>query len=584
MTFRAKPVVKRAHRPAWEAQDRRNFYLNLGFGLIVILALVILAVAAGLSYYSDHLASVGSVNGESISKDAFKARLNVDAWRIKEEESRISTAVLAGHLTEEQGATQRQTITQQRDKLAKDSLERLIDSRLQAALAASEGVTATPEDIDARLIVEATSPELRHAWGIEVAPVTDPGAIGPTAAQKADAKTKAEAALKSLQDGKSWDEVARTVSTDASTAPQAGDLGWLQADDPRGEEALLKAVFAAPVNTPTGVVEGIDGVFRIGRATEIAASSVDAAYQAKIQNDGVDLEHYREVVAADVIHEKLQGKIVAGVTGPGPQRDISEIYIREAAAGLGADAIKVRHILYAPKGDPAGAAKVPATDPSWAAAQVQATTTYTKLKDNPNLFDATARQESNEGAAQGPTGTGGKLPYFDGTSNIDPDFKAAIVAPGLKEGDLLPPVKSSFGWHVIQVMNRPTDLDRLKAVKDLSDNKGADFAVLARDTSEAQSSGIGGDAGWVAKGQFDDQVAAAIFATPIGRTSEVVTVPGDGLYLFKVAAEEVRTPAGRQLQELTSTAFSKWYDAKKSEALITRDEAITTPVTNPTVN
>ena len=35
MTFRAKPVVKRAHRPAWEAQDRRNFYLNVGFGLIV---------------------------------------------------------------------------------------------------------------------------------------------------------------------------------------------------------------------------------------------------------------------------------------------------------------------------------------------------------------------------------------------------------------------------------------------------------------------------------------------------------------------------------------------------------------------
>ena len=69
MTFRAKPVVKRDHRPAWETQDRRNFYLNLGFGLIVVLALVILGIAAGLSYYNDHLASVGSVDGQSISKD-----------------------------------------------------------------------------------------------------------------------------------------------------------------------------------------------------------------------------------------------------------------------------------------------------------------------------------------------------------------------------------------------------------------------------------------------------------------------------------------------------------------------------------
>ncbi len=49
MTFRAKPVVKRAHRPSWESQDRRNFYLNLGFGLVVVLAVVILLVAAGLT-------------------------------------------------------------------------------------------------------------------------------------------------------------------------------------------------------------------------------------------------------------------------------------------------------------------------------------------------------------------------------------------------------------------------------------------------------------------------------------------------------------------------------------------------------
>lgn len=580
MTFRAKPVVKRAHRPAWEARDRRNFYLNLGFGLIVLLAIVILGIAAALSYYNDHLASVGSVNGQSISKDAFRDRLNVDAWRLKEEESRISTAMLAGRLTETQGAAQQQTITQQRDQISAISLERLIDARLQASLAATEGVTATPEDIDARLIVEATTPEQRHAWGIEVEPVTDLGAIAPTAAQTAEARAKADAALKSIQGGKSWEDVAKTVSTDASTAPQAGDLGWVQADDPRADESFLKAVFAVPLNMPTEVIEGVDGIFRIGRTTEVAETAADGAYQAKIQNDGVSLERYREVVAADVIHEKLQAKIVADVTGPGQQRKVSEIYISEAAADLAADAIKVRHILYAPKGDPSGAATIPATDPSWAAAQDQAIAIYVRLKDKPNLFDAIARTESQEGAAQGPTGTGGKLPYFDNASNIDKDFKAAIMAPGLKAGDLLAPIKSSFGWHVIQVMYRPTDVDQLKALKDQTDNKGADFAVLARDNSEASSVGVGGDIGWVAKGQFDDQLTVAIFGTPIDKTSDVVTIAGDGSYLFKVAAEETRTPAGRQLRALTSTAFSRWYDAKKAAAVITRDGGATTPATS----
>ena len=63
-------------------------------------------------------------------------------------------------------------------------------------------------------------------------------------------------------------------------------------------------------------------------------------------------------------------------------------------------------------------------------------------------------------------------------------------------------------------------------------------------TPRPRSSGIGGDIGWIAKGQLDDQLTNAIFATPIGKTSEIVTVAGDGTYLFKVSAEETRTPGG----------------------------------------
>ncbi|MEP6639498.1 MAG: peptidylprolyl isomerase, partial [Chloroflexota bacterium] len=275
MTFRAKPVAKRDHRPAWEATDRRNFYLNLGFGLIVVLAVMILAIAGGLSWYNAHLASVGSVDGQSITKDDFADRLKTETWRLDEAEARIRTAVLAGHLTDAQGKSAQSTITQEKSRLPATTLERLIDSKLQAKLAAGEGVTVSPQDVDARLMVEATTPETRHAWVIEVKPVTDLGAIGPTAAQKDAAKAKADTALKDIQSGKTWEDVARTVSTDASSGPQAGDLGWLQANDSRPDEAWLKAVFAAPVSTPTAVIEGTDRVYRIGRATEIAPSAVD---------------------------------------------------------------------------------------------------------------------------------------------------------------------------------------------------------------------------------------------------------------------------------------------------------------------
>lgn len=571
MTFKAKPVVKRAQRPSWEGQDRRNFFLNIGFALVVAAAVLILIIAAALTWYDDNLAPVGSVDGQSITKQELRDRFEIESWRVDEAERRVRTAVVAGQVSEADGQSQLESLGQTRQQLAGIALERLIDSKLQARLAAEEGITTTPADVDAKLLEEATTPEQRRAWVIEVAPETDAGETEPTAAQKTAAREAAEAALAQLQDGKAWEDIAATVSTDSTTAPQAGEIGWLQADDTQIDQAYLTAIFAAEVNTPTAVIEGEDGIFRIGRVTEIVEEAVDDAYQDKLVNDGIDLDKYRAVVLADVIRQKLEDKVVADVSKPGPQRKVQEIFIAQAAEGLGEDAIKVRHILYSPNDDPSGASTLDAADPAWAAAETEARATYEKLREDPELFDSIARAESDEGSALGPNGTGGKLPYFDSASEIDEAFKAAITAPGLKAGDLLEPVRFGFGWSVIQVMNRPPDLDRLEAVKALAD-KGDDFAALARDNSEGQEAGAGGDIGWVARGQLDASLIDAIFATEIGKTSEVVTVADDGLYLFKVLAEEVRTPEGQQLEELRASAFSTWYEAKKSAAVIDRGD------------
>ena len=78
MTFKAKPVVKRAHRQSWESRDRKNFYLNLGFGIVLASAVLILLIAAGLTWYNDHLAPVGSVDGQSITKDEFAERFAIE--------------------------------------------------------------------------------------------------------------------------------------------------------------------------------------------------------------------------------------------------------------------------------------------------------------------------------------------------------------------------------------------------------------------------------------------------------------------------------------------------------------------------
>ncbi len=567
MTFKAKPVVKRAQRPSWEGQDRRNFYLNVGFGIVVAAAVLILVIAGVLTWYNDHLAPVGSVDGQAITKDELRDRFEIESWRLDEAERRIRTAVVAGQMTEADGQAQIDSINSARQQLASIALERVIDSKLQARLAIEEGITATPADVDAKLLEEATTPEQRHSWVIEFAPEIDPGASEPSATQKAAARAAAEAAVEQLADGTAWEDVARTVSTDTVTSAQGGDLGWLQAEDTQIDEPFLTALFAAELNTPTDIIEGDDGIYRIGRVTEISEETVDDAYQAKLTNDGIDLTKYRAVVLADVIHEKLEDKIVAQVTGPGPQRRVQEIYIRQAEEGLGADAVKTRHILYSPGDDPSNASTVAADDPAWAAAEREAREAHDRLVGDPELFDAMARAESDEESAQGATGTGGKLPYFDSDSSVDEAFLAAIIAPGLEAGQIVEPVKSAFGWHVIQIMYFPPDIDRMNALKSQAD-AGADFADLARDNSESETAGAGGEAGWVARGQLDASLVDAIFAAGIGETSAVVTVEDDGLYLYKVLAEEVRTPEGRQLEELRSTAFSDWYQAKKDAVVI----------------
>jgi parvulin-like peptidyl-prolyl isomerase len=574
MTFRARPVVKRVQRPSWDSRDRRNFYLNLGFGLAVLAALVILGAAVVLSYYNDHLSPVGSVDGQSITKDELRDRADIEAWRLEIAQRRINTQAAAGRLTQAQAEVQTQLVQQQRQQLLAFSLERVIDNRIQARLATEEGVTVADADIDARLIDEATTPESRHAWQIEVKPVVDSGAAAPTSEQVAAARTTIEKALADIKAGKSWDDIAKVVSTDSATAPQAGDLGWLTKDDQQTDEAFLRALFAAAANTPTDVLEGEDGTFRIGRVTEIEAEAVDDAYTETLVNDGVDLAKYRGVVRGDVIRTKLEDKLVADASKQGPQRETAEIYLSQTTVDLPDDAVKVRHILFSPKDDPsaAQAGEIPADDPSWGQAKLDADAAYARLKADIDGFDALAREVSDEESALGPDGTGGVLDaYVSADGGYVESFSKPILDVKPTDGQLLPPIKTEFGYHVVQVISHAPDLAKIKERID----RGADFATIARELSEGAEADRGGDLGWIAKGQLDDRLTTAIFGAQIGKTSDVVTVESDGQYLYKIRSEEVRTPDGRQLEEIRSRVFGDWYEPKKEAVTITRDETIT---------
>ena len=579
MTFRAKPVATRPSRPSRDGQSRRNLYLNVGFGIAVFLAVAILVGVAVVRFYSDHLAAAATVNGQTITKDEFRDAAQVEVWKLQQQISRVNAALAANHLTSAEASTQIQSIQAegQSDQLVPTVLERLIDGKIQAGLAAQEGISVTPEQVDAKIVEESTTPESRHTWVIAVEPAVDDGKTVPTDAQKAAAKAIAQQALTDITTGgKKWEDVAKSVSTDVSKAT-GGDLGWIDKSS-TDDKAFVDAVFAAEQDKPTAVVEGEDGIYRIGRVTEIAPATVDNAWLDKLKDANLKLETYRSLVQGEVVRKALEDKVVADASKPGPQRHVLEISIQAPQTPPGAKAIKVRHILFSPKHDPSGASALPADDPSWTVAQLAAQAEYDKLKADPSKFDELARKDSDEQSAQGDTGTGGKLPYFDETSQVDQAFADAILKDGLNPGELLPPVKSAFGWHVIQVMYRPPDVDQMKKLRDQA-IAGTDFSQLARDNSEGPEAGKGGDLGFVAQGQLDARLSRAIFATPIGQVSEVVDVPNVGTFLFKVLAEETKTPDATQLQLLQQRAFTNWYGEKKDAVTVTRNLLVDSGIT-----
>jgi len=569
MTFRFKPVDRaRSDRDP----NRRTLYMNIGFGIAVVVAVLILVAVGVTTWYGAHLAPAASVAGQTITKDQFNDRAAVEQFRLQQAANRINADVAAGRLTNSAAQARLSAINSALDPTTFVStvLEKLIDGSIQAKLATDEGVAITDQQIDQRITDDKTRKEERHIWLLAVEPTVDTGAAVPTDAQKADAKKKADDALAEIKAGKSFEDVAKSVSTDPSKSA-GGDLGWI--DDTATEDpAWQAALFKLDANGVTDVIEGADGTYRIGRVSEIAPAEVDPAWDQKLADAKISQTAYRDAIRAEAVRGALEDKVVADASKSGPQRDVSELYIPESQT-LGAKAIKVRHILFSPKDDPQNASTVPASDPTWTQAQLAAQAAYDQLVKDPSKFDSLARAQSDETSAKGDDGTGGKLPYFDENSEasgLDPDFAKAILADGLQPGQILKPFKSAFGWHVVQVMYRPPDSDEMAKLKQMAQG-GTPFNDLVRDYSEGPKSGAGGDIGWVANGQLDDRLTKAIFAAPVNGVSDVVDIPGDGLYLFKVNQEKTAEPDKDQLAAIKANAFNNWYAQKKDGVAITRD-------------
>jgi parvulin-like peptidyl-prolyl isomerase len=571
MTFRARQGPSRSR--SWDDRGRRNLYMNIGFGLTVVIALLLLAIAGGVAWYGGHLAAVAKVNDQSINKDQLAKQVTVDSFIIDYQRRHVRTLLSSGHLWATDANGRISALDSQLSTIESTALNQLTQGLIQVDLVQKQGLAVSDADVQAKVAQAATTPEMRHVSMIVVSPTLASGETTATDAEKAAAKAKADVAMTALKGGGDWTAIAKSTSTDTATAPAGGDVGFVDANSSL-DAAFVTALFAAPQNTATDVIAGADGAYRIGKVTEVLAPVVDPTFVDQAKTAGINTDDLNATFRYAAANAKLSDAITAGAMASAPQRHVYEIYMKTSASETGPSAIRVRHILYSPNHDPSNASKVADTDPAWAKAKALADATYQKLKADPSQFDAIARSESDEGAAT----TGGKLPYFSTDDQIDAAFAAVVFKAGLTPGQLLEPVKSAFGWHVIQVMHGPTDAAwAAKLVAQATDLKT--FQTLARDNSDDKSAATQGDLGWIGQHTFQvsDQLAAAIFAAPVGKVSTVTTIDSDGTYIFWVAEEAAKVPDSDQAASIKSSAYSTWYGTAQKAYTVWQDPAIASP-------
>jgi parvulin-like peptidyl-prolyl isomerase len=566
----------------WENDERQQLIVTVGFIALVVIALLILAGAVGATYYNDHLRAVARVDGIDINADQLADRKKVDTFRIDEFERKLQAAVASGQLDSGTANSEAQTLEQQRSGIDQNALDELVDLTLQTKLAKDQGITVTDADVDAALKKEASAPEQRKVLAIFVRPETTGTASTPNELQLATAKASADKALADLTAGKPFDQVAKQYSTDASK-DKGGDFGYITSSDTT-DTAWVAAVFALPLNGTTGVIQGLDGTYRIGRVTDIVPVRTDDKYTDRI-SAAVSLSAYRENLRSEEYKQKLSDRIVAQAsTGNVDQVHVSEIKVTTTNPSSDPSAtgpeIEASHILFSPKGDPTNASKVPATDPSWEEAHQKAIAEVAKLRaitdpqKRADEFAALAKTDSND---TGSGASGGSLGYFTRASMVK-EFADPLFDGTFTKYQILDPVKSQFGWHVIMFVDkRPPAEDRIKQIQKQIQAPGADFAAIAKANSDAADASTGGDMGWVARLQLDKKTEDILFDLQAGQVSDTIT-QSDGLYIYKVTERGSRAVDATQLSTLQSSAFTNWYTPQKDKADIWHAPDVSNPL------
>ncbi len=578
MTSRLRPITRRAPRSPFHGQDRQEFLITAAFVTIMALLAVGLVAAVALSYYDHNIRPVARVGAFEIPPQLTRDRGVLLDLRLSREEGRLRELLQSGEIDRATYNVQLQDVERRQQEVEFGAREGLIDLIFQAQLAAEEGITVSEADIDAGVEREFSAPERRRVEVVFVDPakLTDEA---PTTATRRQALQRAQEALAALESGTPFASVATQYSTHES-ALSGGDYGIISADNPLDPD-WIDAVFRVGEGETTEVVAGRDGIYRIGRVTEILPGQPNPAYRRDVL-ERMSLDRVRQFVGWEIAADRLREAIVEReIATPTEQIRLAHIFIEDTAAAEPDESppadeegeIHYSEILYAPNDDPESAADLDASDPAWEAARLEADAAAAELRaisdtePRTERFAEIARTTSDSEISGEEGGDVG----FQPRELMADEVANALFGAGHQTGDIIGPVKGETGYYVLIFHEqRPSARERLEQLKaELA--AGADWDDLVERYSDDEEEGSTGDLGWFTREMLsgvEEEVADKLFALQAGEVSEPIEI-GTSTHIFKVLERGTRPLDPDQVLRIRDPqggAFERWYSEKKEEA------------------
>ena len=552
----------RSRIAAWYETADKSLLTNFAFLAAIALSALLLVGAVGASWWGNTFATAVEVNGRSMSVGEARARGDIELFRLGLESSRIRARVSAGTLSSEQGNAILEQINDAATNINSQITSEIIDVLLVSQLAEERDVTADQAAIDAEWAKETTIPELRLLRRITLDIANDPNTGAPSAATTAAAEAKADALVAEIAAGGDFSAIAKRESSD-SFAVEGGRIGW----STRDEDPLTDTGYAAAwERTTVGATDAIkrsDDQIVIFYVDQIRPATTDADFEKNASEANIDMGLYKRVAAERALEAALSSVITAELlVEPVQQRDVSFVSIAAAQDGGMGEEVQVRHLLFSPNDDAQKTDELDANDPAWAAAKADADAAFAAIQSGETLASLAAGSDDESSAAEG-----GLLAWaIKGT--FVPEFDDAVWADGLEQGDLLGPIKTEFGYHVIQFEARRAGLMlRLEELAIELRNAGTGFDARAEEAKKDFAGLTVDQPGFVVRYAINPDLSKIVWGLGDGEVSSVVTL-GEQLAIIRVNAIENRPFTEAQRTTVNASGFLIWLDGYRAAAKI----------------